>query len=749
MRATMLGLLAVVAAGVAWAASAQGAVDYVQFDAQQLVSSPQSAWARPILFTDELASPVGSPEKKLDRKRYAELRLKTAGSVWVPESDVESFQSLEVGKTYSFGGTVDQFRGKYYVIVDTSFPIQTKEALEDQWSGMMEGGTAGADDPVVQNLLVTAQNRLIRMAQEQGVTVEQLVEAQTDGGQRIAETIVAESLQSQLRESNQTAEQVMIDAVVALLQKEAALKGTIPADENLPQVEDYEGGEGDDDLVVDVPDEDDVADENWWANLEDAIAGMPDSAPDAPQDVPELPDIDLPADEPDQDVAEGDLPDDNWEENVDVVADVDVSDSSDGDMDLPDLDLPTEDEFAGDMDMGNVEEIPDDSWQAGDEVASSVEESGTEESETVAMPIPGLVQPMDGSSRLTPMVLANPTAAELEESARLQRQLAKEQEEEAERLEKEAKEEAKRQEKARKEAEKEAKRLEKEARRAEEEAREREEEARIAAEKEAARKLKQAKKEAEEKEKALKAALEAQQAAAVEAARQGERLAAAKAELERQRKENEEAMRALAKRRKAAEAAKAAAERETSTVQEDVARELEAQLAALEAEKATQEAELNEQLRQAYEIAQEEQARGAKVSEELEAEKSAAAAAQAKLEKARQATADAERAAAKADTEAARAKEQAKKDLAKAKANAEEAARLKAKADADAEKAKAKAEAEAAKARAKAQAEAEKTRQAEAAKKAAEDKKAAEAKKAAAEKKASGGSGDLYAPVMW
>ncbi len=298
MRATMLVGLAAVVAVVSWSVCVLGAVDYVQIDAQQLVRSPQSAWARPILFTDELAAPLGGADKKLDRKKYAELLLKAVGSVWVPEEDLKSFAGLEVGKTYSFGGTVDSVRGKYYVIVDMSFPIQTKTALEKQWSGMMEEGTAGGDDPVVQNLLVTAQNRLIRLAQEQGVTVAQLVEAQTDGGQRIAEKIVAESLQSQLRASNQTAEQVMIEAVVALLQKEAARKGGIPADERLPKADMPDGDESDEGALAVLPGADVGPDDQRGNNSqEDATARTPVSAPEAAPDEPVVPDVAIPTDD--------------------------------------------------------------------------------------------------------------------------------------------------------------------------------------------------------------------------------------------------------------------------------------------------------------------------------------------------------------------------------------------------------------------------------------------------------------------
>lgn len=292
------------------AAGALAGPDYVQFDAEQLKSSPQSGWARPILFTDSVAAAVGEASKKLDRKFYAELTLATVGAAWVPEADLARFQGLAVGKTYSFGGTVDQIRGRYYVILDAVFELQTQEALEQQWTGLAGNGSATTNDPVVQALLIESQNRLIRMAQENNMTVAELVGTQTDGGHRIVENIVADSLQAQLQANNQTAEQVMVDAVMALLQKQAALEGVADVAENaaLPSPDQIEqlldqgqasGTQADDEdaLFVETDDEPAVEapSEDWWKGVGEEILAMPQSpeVPATPE--PTAVEVELPA----------------------------------------------------------------------------------------------------------------------------------------------------------------------------------------------------------------------------------------------------------------------------------------------------------------------------------------------------------------------------------------------------------------------------------------------------------------------
>ena len=77
---------------------------------------------------------------------------------------------------------------------------------------------ARMSETAMQALLLNAQNRLIQLAQESNVTVAQLIEAQTDGGQRIAEEIVASALQGELKAQNKTAEELRIGSVLALLQ---------------------------------------------------------------------------------------------------------------------------------------------------------------------------------------------------------------------------------------------------------------------------------------------------------------------------------------------------------------------------------------------------------------------------------------------------------------------------------------------------------------------------------------------------
>jgi len=233
MRQIKLGLAVV--AGLmtgllAWAGSA-APDSYVKVEASSLVRSPQNSWARAILFSDVLLERPAGRVKRLDRKNYLPMKLKEAGRVWVREDQALKFQKLETGKTYSFAGTVDQISRRYYVIIDACYIIQTAKNMDDQWTDMLNPEVPAATDPIeglqatgMQTFLVEAQNSLIQMAAKKNMTVAQLIEAQTDGGQRIAEALVADALQGELKAQQKTADEMMIGAVLALLQKGSILE---------------------------------------------------------------------------------------------------------------------------------------------------------------------------------------------------------------------------------------------------------------------------------------------------------------------------------------------------------------------------------------------------------------------------------------------------------------------------------------------------------------------------------------------
>ncbi|NCA81225.1 MAG: hypothetical protein EOM72_00565 [Opitutae bacterium] len=231
MKLGMAMASGILAGVLAWAATTSPVQDsYVKIDAASLVSTPQSAWARAILFSDAMETLPAGRVQRLDRKDYLAMKLKSAGTVWVPEELAPKFQTLRVGDTYSFAGTVDQISRRYYIIVDACYRIQTLDNVNEQWTDMLHAperalnaapdATAGAS---MQALLIEAQNHLVKMAKESNLSVAQLIEGQTDGGQRIAEIIVADALQGELKEKNKTAEELMIGSVLALLQKQAVL----------------------------------------------------------------------------------------------------------------------------------------------------------------------------------------------------------------------------------------------------------------------------------------------------------------------------------------------------------------------------------------------------------------------------------------------------------------------------------------------------------------------------------------------
>lgn len=286
-----------------YAAVAASPDSYTKVEAHSLVTSPQNSWARAILFADELVQGPAGRAQRLDRKNYLPMRLKVAGTVWVPEGLAPKFQALVVGNTYSFAGTVDQISRRYYIIVDACYSLQTAADMSQRWTDMLNPPTqteaerqASLSEAAMQGMLIAAQNSLIRMAKANDVTVAQLIEAQTDGGQRIAEHIVAEALQGELRSQNKTAEELMIGSVLALLQKQAVLaESQQAAEENLARAE--TAAMVPEDVVADVAPVAQAA-EPAAEPVEEPIAELVAPAPEAVEPEPVVAVVEPPAGEP-------------------------------------------------------------------------------------------------------------------------------------------------------------------------------------------------------------------------------------------------------------------------------------------------------------------------------------------------------------------------------------------------------------------------------------------------------------------
>ncbi len=238
--AVFFGISAVLLASLA---VGQAPSAFLRIEAATLLMTPQIAMDRAVLFSDVLETgPEGTP-RRFDGQSYLPMRLKELGTVWVPEERAPEFKDLAAGQVYEFEGTVGQYSRRYHVLVQGRWtePAAMEAAAEAGLEETADEPGAEADrDLLLQVLLEDARQSLEELAQANNVTVAQLIESQPDGGQRIVENIVADSMQTQTPGVNRTAQELMVGAVLTLLRTQPSLmqaeeESPLPAEEMAEQ----------------------------------------------------------------------------------------------------------------------------------------------------------------------------------------------------------------------------------------------------------------------------------------------------------------------------------------------------------------------------------------------------------------------------------------------------------------------------------------------------------------------------------
>ena len=227
------GLLALILAPLALA---QAPDTFMRVEASALMLTPQIAMDRAVLFSDVLESPPDGTPRRFDGVSYLPMRLKEAGTVWVPEDRAGEFKTLVVGDVHLFEGTVDQFSRRFHVLVHgCRAGLATEEAPASSLDSAPTEDDSGSGVEEDRNLLLEvlledARKSLEELARVNNVTVAQLIESQPDGGQRIVENIVADSMQAQSPGANRTAQELMVGAVLTLLRSQSSMMGDMAAD---------------------------------------------------------------------------------------------------------------------------------------------------------------------------------------------------------------------------------------------------------------------------------------------------------------------------------------------------------------------------------------------------------------------------------------------------------------------------------------------------------------------------------------
>ena len=678
---------ALLAAGCAWGQMGSSGMSgtYTQFEAATLKKSPHHAWARSIAFLDEITaipSPSDKPQR-LDRRMYYPLELKTAGTAWIREDRYDQFQALPLDTPFTFGGTVDQFSRRYYLILDAAFQVEVLPTQEERWLDVL----ANPPRPPAPDILPD------ETAADLPPPVPAVDEPEAEP---LADT--------------PSWSKVMTDIV--------GITDNTPPEPPVPEDVPAETGEAAASDVPDLPSGDTPAEPELEAeaapSVDDMFAGIEDLFPAEPTDA--SPSV-AEAEDAGDDTGDPQAPEEAY------AVPIEVEDASVAFVDVQELETdslparpeePVEDALAAEIEPLVLEEEPASNPESGmtasAEPSDSAEDAGTpgEPAQPESVPVAELafedtdsgsyhVEPMGDTApiAIVPLVSLQPTKAELEVQEARRREAEREEAIRRKEAERQARIEAKRQREeeakrqkaeavARKKAEAEARaelertRREAEAARKAEEKRLREEEAvalaameaREEQERETAARI--AAREATQQERDdLAARIEAEKAAIAERFRMVQEVTAAEQaareeaeRLAREENERQEALLAEKARMEAELAALAEQEREMNDrlAAEQAAREEAERLAreeterqeALLAEKAEVEAELAAQaerervaaeLLAAEQAAREEAERNAKLSRsERRAAAKAAAAAKAKAEAEAKAAAEAEKA---------------------------------------------------------------------------------------------------------
>ncbi|NLG34983.1 MAG: hypothetical protein GX548_06490, partial [Lentisphaerae bacterium] len=218
-------------AAPAGAAAPPSPETHLEVEPTALLVNPQMAWNRAVVFSDELASLPGERRPvRIQREPYQSLQLKNTGEVWVHQDLVSAFQNLAVGHSYVFTGRSEKIGRKYVIILDGGFTVREREGEAPLWTDMLaplpEGEWDGLTETLLDVLLIDAQNSLDQLAQASGMSVAELIHSQPDGGQQIAKNIVADTLKDERPDRDKTAEELMLNAVLALLSRQAEMRET-------------------------------------------------------------------------------------------------------------------------------------------------------------------------------------------------------------------------------------------------------------------------------------------------------------------------------------------------------------------------------------------------------------------------------------------------------------------------------------------------------------------------------------------
>ncbi|MBN1269201.1 MAG: hypothetical protein JXB04_06400 [Kiritimatiellae bacterium] len=212
-------LLALAGLAVAGGLSVPAREDYREVSPAELLRNPQNFWSLGIMFRDALMEHPTGRHLRIGNTRYVEFGTKKLGTCYAVEEIVPMLESLPVGRTYLFTGTVltrspGMFSRTPTFHVVAQNVVESLAGEEDLTGGLLDAalkipaGESGRSSAAVAHVFSSVHAALFAYSEENGLQFHELFAPDSAHAAKVMDIIQSVLLSAQ-REENITAIEIL------------------------------------------------------------------------------------------------------------------------------------------------------------------------------------------------------------------------------------------------------------------------------------------------------------------------------------------------------------------------------------------------------------------------------------------------------------------------------------------------------------------------------------------------------------